>query len=211
MYGKVIRNLEDIGKNRVLDSLFKSALSEIKFNRKSFPQYLISIVLGAVLGYIVVYRSETVLIMQDLIGIINDVVVAFIAIIFGTYAIFQALMTDSVIWSLLNDENNLLNTSNRSFLNLIFLYLSEIILNIVLITIVKSMPIDYCLFSSVKLSNMLAFGLVTIYLSYSFLLLSEMKNFTVNLYQMFNVYNIYRALEILDRKINSQENDSEDD
>lgn len=197
MYDKVIKNIEEIGKNRKLENIFKSSLSEIKFNKKSFTQYLISILIGIGLSYIIVYKSNTVEVMKEVIELINDVSLAFVAIIFGTYAIFQALMTDSVIWTLLNSENNLLNISNKSFLHLIILYLFEIILNIVLLVILKCIPFDFCIFRSIMASSILAIILTSVYLSYCFLLFYEIKNFAVNLYQMFNVYNIYRALDII--------------
>lgn len=205
MYEKVIENVQYIAQNRCLKNLPKDMISEIKFNKKSWFQYLVAITIAALLSYTITYKGNTVELMLYAVEVINGGALAFIAIIFGTYAIFQALMTDSVIWALLNSDNNLLNISNRSFLHLILLYLINIITNIVLLIFLKSIPSEYCLFESLILSNAMAFILEFIYFVYVFLIFYEMKNFTVNLYQMFNVYNIYRALELFEEKTGEDE------
>lgn len=130
MYEKVIENVQYIAQNRRLKNLPKDMISEIKFNKKSWFQYLVAITIAVLLSYIITYKGNTVESMLYAVEVINGGALAFIAIIFGTYAIFQALMTDSVIWALLNSDNNLLNISNRSFLHLILLYLINIITNI---------------------------------------------------------------------------------
>lgn len=202
-YDRVIKNIQEIAENRDIKQLVKASISEIKLNRKSLLQYLFSIVIGTLLSFIIVYKSDTVLIMGAAVEILNSGALAFVAIIFGTYSIFQALMTDAVVWALLNSKNNLLNVSNKSFLHLILLYLFEIILNFILMIILKCLPNEYCLFENLTVTNVVAFIAITFYFGFCFLLFYEMKNFAVNLYQMFNVYNIYRAIEL----IGNQEDD----
>lgn len=201
MYERVEDNIKFITKNRELKNLAKSAISEIKLTKKSKYQYLISFCIALILSYIITYKSDTVTLMFKAVEIINTTSLALIAIIFGTYAIFQALMSDSVIWALLNSENNLLNVSNKSFLHLILLYWFEILVNIILLIFLQAIPSELYFFESLKISNLFAFLLESIYFGYCFLLIYEIKNFTVNLYQMFNVYNIYRGLDILEGKI----------
>lgn len=209
MHDQATRNIEDIAKNRELRNLAKSAISEIRLSKKSLMQYLFSALIALILSYSITYKSDTVPMMKNAIEVVNTGALAFIAIIFGTYAIFQALMTDSVIWVLISSEGNLLNTSNRSFLHLILLYLAEIISNFVLLIVLNGLPNDYCLFENLIITNALAFVLITIYFMYCFMLFYEVKNFAVNLYQMFNIYNICKALEILEKKLEEDFSDNE--
>lgn len=206
MYEKVIENIELIAQNKCLKNLPKDMISEIKFSRKNLFQYFVSIMSAVILSYVLTYKGDTVELMSYAVDVINGVALAFLAIIFGTYAIFQALMTDSVIWVLLKSDNNLLNISNRSFLHLILLYLVNIMANIILLILLNAIPKEYCFFDSLVVCNIVAFVLELIYFAYSFLIFYEMKNFTVNLYQMFNVYNIYRAIDLLE-KSNEDDND----
>lgn len=197
MYERVEKNIVDISKNRNLDGLLKNAVLEIKFNKKSKVQYIISLGIAFPLSYAIAFSGETVQLMAAAVEIINGVALAIIAVIFGTYSIFQALMTDSVMWALLKSDNNLLNISNKSFLNLVVLYWAEIIFNIVLLISLNIIPGDFCLLESIVSTNIIAFISIVSYFAYCFLLLYEVRNFAVNLYQMFNIYNIYRGLELL--------------
>ena len=49
-----------------------------------------------------------------------------------------------------------------------------------------------------------------IYFGFCFLLFYEIKNFAVNLYQMFNVYNIYKGIELVKKNIGEQEEKEEE-
>ena len=201
MYEQVVENVKEMASHKNRGHLLKDSLWEIKFSRKSLLQYCFSITTAMILSYIITYKSNTVELMLESVEIINGVALAFIAIIFGTYSIFQALMTDDVIWALVNEKSNLLSIGNKSFLHWILLYLINIIINVILLIVLKCIPNDFCFFENVNITNATAFGLECIYFGFCFLLFFEMKNFTVNMYQMFNVYNSYRTLEILKSKL----------
>lgn len=209
MYERVEKNIKGIRKNQKLSNLLKSAASEIKLNKKSRIQYLFSLCIALFLSYITVYKSNTVSTMLNAVEVINNSSLAIIAIIFGTYAIFQALMTDAVIWAMLDSENNLLNIGNKSFLHLILLYWIEIMVNVVLLIFLKALPEEFCLIDNLIVTNFIAFFLSIVYFTYCFLLFYELKNFAVNLFQMFNVYNICRGLEVLGKKYDEELEDEE--
>lgn len=209
MYEKAIENLKEIGLNRKLDRLLIQSMSEIKLNKKSTVQYMVSITLAAIVAYVIVYKSDTVELFTNAVDVINDTSLALIAIVFGTYSIFQALMTDTVMWTLLLSKNNLLNVSNKSFLHLIILFLIEIIMNIVLLIIMPAVPNEFCILDNLVIANLLAFILMLMYFGFCFLLFYEIKNFAVNLYQMFNVYNIYKGIELVEKNIGEQEEKEE--
>lgn len=205
MHDQITRNIEGIAKNRKLNNLVRDSLSEIELNKKSRLQYTISTIIALILSFTITYKSNTIPAMISATEKINTGALAFIAIIFGTYAIFQALMSDSVIWVLIGSEGNLLDVSNKSFLHLILLYLAEIIFNFVLLILLPNIPYDFCLLKNIILTNLLAFVLITLYFLFSFVLFYELRNFAVNLYQMFNVYNICKALDLLNQ--NSKEDE----
>lgn len=206
MDDRVINNIKEIANNGLLKGILRESLVEIKPTKKNIVQYLFATIISAVTSYFIIYKSNTVESMRFAVDIINNTALAFVAIIFGTYAIFQALMTDSVVKALLKSEVNLLNISNKSFLNLVLLYVWEIILNVVILIALNIMPVEFCLFSNIHLSSIVATLLCFVYFAYSFLIFYEIKNFTVNLYRMFSVYNVYHSLDV----IKEQEDEEED-
>lgn len=200
MNEKVIKNIEELAKSNNLKGLVKDTLSEIRFTRKSIRQYIYSFIIAMAITGAIMYDANVISMMSFAIDLINDVVVAFIAIIFGTYAVFQALMTDSVTWALLKSDVNLLNISNKSFLHLVLLYVFDIAVNLLLLIVLKMLPDGFCLFSNDRANNLIAFFLCFLYFGYNSLIIYEMKNFAINLYRMFSVYNIYHSMDIIEKK-----------
>lgn len=197
---KVIKNIEELAKSNNLKGLVKDTLSEIKFTRKSIRQYVYSFVIAIVLSGIIMYNANIVEIMFFAIELINNVVVSFIVIIFTTYSVFQALLTDSVTWALLKSDVNLLSISNKSFLHLVLLYIFDIVVNLLSLIILKMMPDGYSLFLNDNANNFIAFFLCFLYFGYNSLIVYEMKNFAINLYRMFSVYNVYHSIDIIEKK-----------
>lgn len=117
--------------------------------------------------------------------------------VFGSYAIFQALLNKELIGLLLETDNNLLGDSNKSFLNLIILFVFNIIGNIVLYCIVKSLPENLLINNNVIMSNTIASVLIFIHLYLCFLLILEVIIFATNLYRMFCLHNTIKALDIV--------------
>lgn len=198
---KVINNMDELLKKESTSRLFKDSFSEIKFQKSSRGQYFITIVISLVLGVIIGFNKNTIPSMKEAITLILGADLAFIAMVFGAYSIFQALLTDSVIIALIKTDNNLLKISNKSFLNLVILYLVAIVTNLFLALIGTVMPDNYVLLSSLAFNNILASFFCAIYFSFNFLIILEIKNFGLNLYRMFNSYNSQRVIDILEEKI----------
>lgn len=83
-------------------------------------------------------------------------------------------------------------------------------MNIVLLIIMPAIPNEFCILDNLVRANSVAFILMLIYFGFCFLLFYEIKNFAVNLYQMFNVYNIYKGIELVKKNIGEQEEKEEE-
>ena len=111
-------------------------------------------------------------------------------------------MRDEIIRELIRTENNILKDSNRTFLNLSILYIGDIFITVLINLLANMCPTNFLIYS-VAVSNGVFVVLAFVYCIFNFLLMLENINFVINLYRMFNVYNIYRALDISDdEKIN---------
>lgn len=118
----MIKNVGEIvedGKNK---NLIRGIVEEIKFSKKNLWQFLLAGILAIFEALFIGVNEKTVSIFGEVVQDINNISIAFIAMIIGAYSIFQALLSKSVIIQLLKSKNNILRESNKSFLNLSIIY-----------------------------------------------------------------------------------------
>lgn len=176
-------------------SLMKNALKELKYRQSGVYHYIISIILALFLGVAIGYSDKTVSVTKYMVELFNGVILSFVAIVVGAYAIFQALLSDDFFDVLLETDNNMLKVSNKSFRNLIIIYLSDILLNVIILIILQLIPETWCILNNLKLANCSASILLVIYIFVNILIMLEFKNFTMNLYKTFNAYNASRGIK----------------
>lgn len=193
----VIKNIQELNDKRSKKEILSECLLEIKWSKSSAWQFIISLIGAFAVSICATFFFNTVEATEIITSTFLDVQLAFFAVIFGAYAIFQALMRDEIIKELIRTENNILKDSNRTFLNLSILYIGDIFITILISLIANMCPKDFFIYN-IDLSNGVYVILAFIYCAFNFLLILENVNFVINLYRMFNVYNIYRALDVCD-------------
>ena len=159
-------------------------------------QWAVSIIFGILLAIPIGISIKTVSIAAESIEIINNIFLAFVAMEMGAYALFQALLSDQLIWELYK-EGDLLKDSNESFLGVILLFWREILINLFLVVALKVIPEDFLLLKSVDYSNRIAIGLLFIYYTISMRIMFEVRNFAINLYKVFVAYNKITILKMI--------------
>lgn len=190
-----VKNLID---DRKKIKIIKDAFNEIKPTKKSIVQYCISIISGIVIGFAISFFSNTVDLMRNTVQDANNILLTLIAMIFGSYSIFQALMSRDLVALLIRTSGDLLKESNKTFVQLIILYVIGIISNFILIIFLRILPDDYLLLENIIACNIIAGIGIMIYIFYHMLLFLEVINFAINLYRMFCVYNTLKALDVLE-------------
>lgn len=202
---EIYEKIKELSDRRSKKEILKSACGEIRFTSKSRCQYFISIVTSIVLGIFISQSVNTVAIMRNVVSDLNGVLLALIAMIFGSYSIFQALLSRELVGLLIETEGNILKESNRTFLNLTILYVIGICVNIVLDIALEIMPDNFLLINNVMICNIISWMGIVIYLSFHLLLILEVINFALNLYRMFCVYNTLEALDSVEDSRNAEE------
>ena len=130
--------------------------------------------------------------------IFNTISIAFIAMIIGAYAIFQALLNDDLVYEMHyynNGDNSLLTETNHEFLGLLILYLTSIITNILILLTLKILPPNFLLFKSYNLNITISTILAFIYIAFHLRIFLEIRNFAVNLYRIFEAHNLISILK----------------
>ena len=177
-----------------LKKYYKDVLNVISPIKGMRWQWGISAILSLFLSIPIRMSAETVAIAGETFGIINDIFIAFIAMEVGAYALFQALLSEQLIWELYRN-GNLLDEANTSFLGVILLFWAAIMLNIILIILFKVIPEDFLLFKDMKTNVCIAVVLLWFYFLVSLRVLFEVRNFAINLYKVFVLYNKIVILE----------------
>ncbi len=199
--------MDDIQNENIDDLLLREdsvklefeALSEIKMTKNNWVLYIIVVVLSMLCAYILSFRINTQEKFSFIVEKFMEIDVAFIAVVFGAYALFQAMISDDFL-IVLSKVRGQIKKSNKSFLNLAILYLYAIIISFCLLIGNNWLGKDFLLFPSVFVDNCICFIFLSIYFIYNILLILEVKNFAINLYRMFNVYNAYKIVDILSKE-----------
>ena len=198
-YDKVEKNLYELIDERNTNQIIRESIQEIKLCKLSVWQYLSSIIISIVVSLMISFSTKTVSLFLDYVDSINEVILVLLGVVFGAYSIFQALLGKSVLKCLIEDKNNILKQSNRTFLNLTILYICGIVGNIFLKICLKIIPSDFLLIrGSLLTSNIIALILITSYSTFMLLIILETITFAINLYKMFCTYNTTNILELID-------------
>lgn len=194
---KALKNLEELIDSRKNIEIFKDAINEIKIEKKNKWQYVLSILLSSIFAFLIANTEYTGLIYVEISDKLLDISLAFVAMILGSYSIFQALMSRELVKLLIKSDDNLLKKSNQSFLYLVILFVANIVINFGIICILKILPGDFLLVENVVVSNIVAFILIFLHFLFNLLLILEVITFALNLYRMFCVYNTLQAADVI--------------
>lgn len=194
---QALKNLEELIDRRKNTKIFKDAINEIKIGKKNKWQYALSILLSSVFAFLIANTEYTGLIYVEISDKLLDISLAFVAMILGSYSIFQALMSRELVKLLIKSDSNLLKKSNQSFLYLVILFVANIVINFGIICILKILPGDFLLVENVAGSNLVAFILIFLHFLFNLLLILEVITFALNLYRMFCVYNTLQAADAI--------------
>ena len=94
--------MDDIQNENIDDLLLREdsvklefeALSEIKMTKNNWVLYIIVVVLSMLCAYILSFRINTQEKFSFIVEKFMEIDVAFIAVVFGAYALFQAMISD---------------------------------------------------------------------------------------------------------------------
>ena len=112
------QNLDDLLQKEKSFKLEYNAFEEIKMTNNNRILYLIISILSILIGYILTFCVNTQEKFDFAVDKLMEIDIAFIAIIFGAYSLFQAMISDDFL-SVLSKVSGQIKRSNKSFLNLL--------------------------------------------------------------------------------------------
>lgn len=181
----------------------KIAFEEIKPTFKiksSIIEFAVAIVVGVLLGLWVSFNENTINSFKESCELINGIMLAFVAMEMGAYAIFQALLSSELVCTLYEYNENMLKNSNRSFLGMILLFWICIMLNAFLLIILIATRSDWALTKNAIVNSAICTAFTSIYYAFNCRVMFEVRNYAINLYKVFETHNIVMLIKGLDEK-----------
>lgn len=197
MDNRILDNITELIDTRNIDKIVIDSIKEIRFNKKSLWQYVVSCVIGSITAYIVAFNYGTVSVMAEITVLLFNTSIVTVGVVLGAYSIFQALMQKELVLILIKSDKNLLSTGNKSFLNLIILNVINAVISLTAKIILSAMGKEFYVFDNMRLNNTISTVLILFYIVFNLLLLMELIVFATNLYRMFCVYNVISALNVV--------------
>ena len=172
------------------------------FDRKTALRKLVFIFGEILISFIIANSIETVSIIKDISGYIGQIQVGLVGIVFTGYALFQALIGDSLLLFLLSLEENeksKLEESNESFISLVIVQIIAVLIDFLFYVVMCSVSAEWHLTNSNIINVMLSvIGVVSLFYI-NIEAIWEMKSFIFNVYQLFNAHAMSRVIDIIEK------------
>lgn len=190
------------------EELVKSALKDLKVEKKDRNSRIILFFFCLLLGGLVGTNNDTVIIFQESLEIIMNILLALFGVIFTGYSLLQAFMNKQMLRHLLSDiiknkegkEESTLQNINQNFLYLMILYVIAIVITLIIRIVLFCIPNSFTLFSEIRSNNLAATGLIAIYFSYVGIIFVRTVSFLSSIFHLFNIYAVTKVIEMLDEE-----------
>ncbi|MCR4351918.1 hypothetical protein NT851_18910 [Bacillus amyloliquefaciens] len=173
------------------NQLFKASLGLFKVSRNRLKFLFIVLVSLYLFFKLILFKATSAIeIISDLTVNVNTIIIPVFAIIVTAYAIFQALVSDQTMITLITvkhqDKGSKFKVYNLYFFGVAVSYLFLIILNFLIMIIFKYMPTDWHItFWNKDTNESISAFLISLYLTLVLNFLVEMKSVIYNLFQVF--------------------------
>ncbi len=192
-----------------LESMFKPKSSENLLlrsfkiflpKRNNLLKCICFFMASALCAFIIGFSLSTVAAMKSVIETFITVYIGLLGVTFTGYAFFQALITGKLIEILVDTPNekkkeNKFSEMNESFVELMLLYISFLMLNIILKILLSSVDDTFKMFNDVTVNNVWATMGICIYIYCSLIAVWHVKSYVYNIFQVFNLHAIREYIE----------------
>ncbi len=200
-----IEALEEMLVDSKSEVLLKKSFGIFRISRENILSRVVILILSMVISFVIGYLN-TIEILNKVIPVILDAILAVFGIVFTGYAFFQALLSKEHLSVLIevvqvdkknSKGQNTLYKSNWNFVQLMMQFLISIFATLLLQIVLSCMPTEFCLFENMCLNVILASFLIMIYVFHLMVIMWRMISFVFNIYQLFNSYAVTKYLSYI--------------
>lgn len=197
------------------NELLVESIKWITIDKENRCSLLISMSFSVILGIIVSFSQDTIILFESVISIFLDVLLVMFGVIFTAFALLQAYINISILKSMIpksfEEKNDLevnydkskfpIHKANENFTNLLMLTLIDVFILMALKIILKFISPDFMLFSCMLFSNICCTLLSSVLFTFVIDNVILVKSIIRDLYILFNLGTCIAILQII------QEND----
>lgn len=210
---KYFSTIDEFIKETPAKKMIAHAFKEIAPNKDNLCAFAISLVLGIFFAYIVGFNENTVKMLLAIVGILLNILVGVFGYLFTVYSILLAFLGDSYIKELSKingcDGISYLKSSTTYYESVLFLYFIGLAITGVLSLFLNCIENDWVLTPNLIVNNGLAILLLSLYFSFIFRIIYELKSTIYNTIVLFRQSIAYKILIIVKKEkegINSDNN-----
>lgn len=198
-------NTARLGKRTNSSIVLIHAVEILKPSKKNIWRKICFIVVELLIAIVLIMNNNTITVFSEILEIMNAVLLAFFAVVFTGYALFQALIGDRLLLYLINEtieedgeEKSHLENSNYYFAKVMLLQFILILLNLFAIIILSIVP-DLLVMQIISpfLKEVEGITIIFILFHFNFEVLWETKSFIFNVFQLFNMHAMARIIDIM--------------
>lgn len=186
------------------EKLFIKSLSIYKINKQNIKEKTIIFTICTIISFILGNSANTVPLVINSVSTLLSVFLTLFGIVFTGYAIFQTLLSDTLILNLFEnttaDNKSKLQETNENFVCLMMLFIFGIIINLILSIVMPVIPTNFCMFDNTLLCGIIASVFIDVLLYFMGVIIWRMVSFIGNIFHLFNAYSVARLAEALDKK-----------
>lgn len=202
-YNRIGENANKLSENRNSSRIVFETLKQLIYNKQAAWRRAVFILLEIIIAIQIAKNIETVSIVKEIGGYIGQVQAGLIGAVFTGYALFQALIGDTLLLYLLTVEKKQktkLQELNESFVCLLVMQILALLFDVLIYLIMNAVPKDWC-FTTIDFLNVgMATSCIGVMIYINVETIWELKSFIFNVYQVFNANAMSRVVDIIEQK-----------
>lgn len=208
---KYFSSIEEFNKTSPAYKMIINSLKELLPTKGNKFGFFFSVIIGFILAYIIGTSQNTVSILDKVSYNLMGALLALFGCVFSVYSIILAFLSDSYIKKLCEidyDKNSTyLKQSTSYYESVLLLFFIAIILDLVLMVLMNSLPVDYTLTKNDFTNTILAIGSLGICFSYIFRVIYEIKSTIYNTIVLFRASIAYKLLGFVEEENEKNKNE----
>lgn len=203
-----LKNVLRLGEESNSSKILVQAIKILKISKENVYRKVLFVIIEVLMVIPLLISSTTIIRFTSILELLNGVLIAFFAVVFTGYALFQALVGERLLLYLVNEtievdgeEKSQLEDSNDYFAEVMLIQFVLILLNlfcIMTINILADLNVFYILNFPQK--EWIVGAIIFIIVHLNFEALWEIKSFIFNVFQLFNSHAMARIIEIVEKE-----------
>lgn len=201
---RIVKNAQKLSVDVNSDQMLRRAFALLKVDKKNVKRKILFLLLTGAWAWMLAKNEKTIELTETTIELLNTVILAIFGITFTGYSLFQAMIADDLLMLLIevgstDDQgaSSKLEETNIYFIKVMLLQFIIIVIDLILRIFLNLIPEEWGLLNSKTLNEGICFiGLLAL-LWLNMETVWEVKSFIFNIFQVCNLHDLSRILDIL--------------